>query len=257
MKKLSLLLALMLILTCGVFAACGEDADTSSTASTNSTASTPADASDASSEADDVSSEAATSSDASVDASTDASSDASDDELADIEGVVISGGASYTMQDLFRQNANWEWDATCDPAYPDTDNVEMTDGVFAPAEAHQLYDAAGSAWAGFHSMHPDYESLGYSWITVDLGEAKEITGAKIYSASSTVSAATIANVTVRVSEDGENWTDLGSTAVVDDASLTVIETAIAGTATAQYVQFQFTASGYWIGICEVEVYGAE
>ncbi len=247
MRKISLILALILVLTCGVFAACSEDPAESSAPATSDVSkneSKPAD--DSSAPADDSSAPADDSSAPADDSSAPA------DELT---GEVISAGASYTMQDLFRQNSNWEWDETCDPAYPDTDNKELTDGEFAPAEAHQLYDGAGAPWCGFHSMHPDYEKLGYSWITVDLGEATEISGAKIYSASSTVSAATIASVTVYVSEDNENWTELGSATVEDNAALTVIGTSIAGSANAQYVQFRFTASGYWMGVCEVEVYG--
>jgi hypothetical protein len=251
MKKLSLILALMLVLSCFAFAACSDDADTSSTASTSSETSKDTSKTESKTESND-------SSDVTSEDASDDSSDVTSDEAADseIEGEVISGGAAYTAQDLFRQNDQWVWDENCDPAYPDTNGTEMTDGVFAPAEAHNLWMAEmAGPWAGFHTMHPDYGTLGYSWITVDLGEATDITGVKIYSAGTPVDNAVIEGLTVFVSNDGENWEEFGAATVDNGSGATVTETAIAGTANAQYVQYRFTSTGYWMAICEVEVYG--
>ncbi len=253
MKKLSLLLALMLILTCGVFAACGEDADTSSTASTGSTASTPADNSDASSEADDASSEAATSSDASADTS----SDTSEPPVAAPEGEVISVGAAYTTSQLYRQGGReveWGWDPNAPVAYPDEDGISLTDGLLAEVAAY-----GNVAWAGFHCKAPDYEENGYSWIKLDLGEAKAMSGVKIYVATKAnadnagAGVAAPATVEFLVSEDGETWTSLG---IVNPTNATEIEeVSVACDANAQYVEVRMTSGG-WMIVSEVEVIGA-
>lgn len=171
-------------------------------------------------------------------------------------GKVISKGCAYVAQDLFRQDDTWQWNPDWDPAYPDTNGTEMTDGVFASSEAHNLWSGDVAApWAGFHTMHPEYEKDGFSWIMVDLGSAQNISEAKIYSAGTVVDNAIIEEVGVLVSADGENWVEFGEATVNNSGSATVVETSISGAANAQYVMFAFTSTGYWMAICEVEVLG--
>lgn len=244
MKKLSLVLALMLVLTCGVFAACSDDADTSSTASTASTTSTT------SSEADDTSSEVATSSEA----SDDTSSETSEPPVAAPEGNVISVGAAYTTSKLFQQGAaadNWGWSDSVPVTYPDEDGKSFTDGLFAAAAGY-----GDVAWGGFHGGSPDYTETGYHWIRLDLGEVKAISGVQLYvatkanadNASAGISAPD--NVEFLISEDGENWTSLGSVVPTNATEIEVIAAACA--ANAQYVEVRMQSSA-WMFVSEVEV----
>ncbi len=169
---------------------------------------------------------------------------------------LVSAGKSYTTSQLFRQNESWQWGDDAPIAYPDEDGKTLTDGVFAPADAHQLYDTTGAAWMGFHSMCPDYEEIGYGWMTIDLGASYDLTEVVLYTSSSVVSGATVAKITALVSNDGENWTEFGVAEPVDDANVTVIKNSIEGSANGRYVQYRIVATGYWMGVCEAEVYAA-
>ncbi|MBO5402454.1 MAG: discoidin domain-containing protein, partial [Clostridia bacterium] len=170
------------------------------------------------------------------------------------ENKKVSDGASYTTSQLFRQNnSTWSWDETCEIAYPDSGN-ELFDGVFPPAEDHELYDSNAGAWMGFHSQCPDYEENGYAWIKIDLGKSYDLTDVVLYTASSLISSATASNIKVLVSEDGETWADFGSVNSVDDTSVTVIKNTVTGSASGRYVEIRMTAAGHWLGVCEVEVF---
>lgn len=247
MKKLSLLLALMLILTCGMFAACSDEADTSSTASTPATSNT-------SSEADDTSSEAAVSDEASSEASEDTSSDTSEPAVITPEGEVISVGAAYTTSQLYRQggqDVEWGWDPDAPIAYPDEDGKSLTDGLFPTDISY-----GDVAYAGFHCKAPDYEENGYSWIKLDLGEVKSVSGVQIYvctnkdANNANAGVAAPESVQFLISEDGENWTDLGT---VNPTNATEAEcVAVPAAANAQFVEIRMTSSA-WMIVSEVEV----
>ena len=172
-----------------------------------------------------------------------------------VENVNVAlNKTSYTTSQLFRQNEQWTWGDDSPIAYPDEDGKTLTDGVFAPDNKHELYDADGAAWMGFHALCPDYKENGYAWIKLDLGASYDITEVVLYTSSSLVSVAKASKVTVLVSADGETWNDFGEVEVVDDATKTVIKNSVTGTANARYVQYKFTAAGYWLGVCEAEVY---
>lgn len=247
MKKLSLILALMLVLTCGVFAACTDDTDSSSDASTAS-------------KVEDNSSKAESSDDSSEAESSDDSSESSDDSSEpETPAVTVDGEeiavSSYTISQLYQQGGaevDWAWSDTAPIAYPDEDGKSLTDDVLATGG----YDDAG--WAGFHYQCPDYIQNGYAWIKLDLGSAQSVGGVKTYVATSTIGSGIFlpTNIEVLVSEDGETFTSVGSVVPVDDATKndTVVELGF-DAVTAQYIEIRISANGFAF-VSEVEVFGA-
>ena len=264
MKKLSLMLAFVLVLSL-VLVACGDETETSSTPATESSV-----AADASSEAaTEESSEAAVeeSSEAAVEESSEAatedSSEASTEESTEppVAGTDnLAAGKSYTSTPLFRAGGaevGWGWDENAPVAYPDEEDKSMTDGVIAAADT--AYTDA--IWAGWNHNTPAYAETGYSAITVDLGEVTDLAKAVMYLGSSGLGSGIGAGnmvVEVAVSTDGETFETVGATVPEDDAASCVIETVIEfeAVASAQYVQFRMIRGG-WMFVSEVEVYGAE
>lgn len=263
MKKLSLVLALILVLTCGILAACGDDTtDTSSTAATSSKA-----AAEESSEAA-VSSEAEVESEAEAEAESEVASEAESEAAsepaeesteapaADITGENIAGDATYTVSQLYQQggaDVEWGWDPNAAIAYPDEDGVTLNDGVLATG-----VDFTEAAWVGFHSKAPDYGTTGYHTITFDLGAATDITGAKAYvgTADLTGGIAAPASIELLVSDDGETWTSVTTvtpTNVTTEAGTATELVELAGAANGQYVQLRLIGDG-WCFVSEVEIF---
>ena len=260
MKKLSLVLALVLVLTCAVLAACGGDEDTSS-AATSSTAATSSKPAEESKEA--VSTESseeapAESSDAATESSEEApaeSSDAATEVPTAPAGENVASGAAYTTSKLYRQGGaevNWAYSEDAPEAYPDTDGIELTDGVL-PEDT----DYTNAAWVGLHDGTPDATEAGYSWITIDLGEAKAINYIKLYAGSANTGAdqgvgiGAPAGVEFFGSNDGAEWTSLGVANITDGDYYSVAETGTV--AEVQYVQARLFTGG-WAFVTEMEVY---
>ena len=175
----------------------------------------------------------------------------------------LAAGKTYTITEQFRaggKEVNWGYDPNAPISYPD-DGVKLTDGTTAPAD-NSLQDAA---WAGFNHNTPSYKEQEYPShkITVDLGAVCDIDSASIYLATRKVGNGagidyTYSFVSVKVSEDGETWTDagyveIGDTVVTDEL---VAKIDIEADVSAQYVQFRLTRGG-WLFVSEVEVYGKE
>ena len=261
MKKLSLILALVLVLTCGVLAACGDKTEESSAA--ESVAESKAESKAESSEAATESSEAATESSEAATESSEAATESSEAEESKdpIEAGTdnLAAGKTYTTSELFRQgdaSVNWGWDENAPIAYPDEDGKTMTDGVIAAADT--AYTDA--IWAGWNHNTPAYVETGYSAITVDLGEVTDLAKAVMHLGSSGLGSGIGAGnmvVEVAVSTDGETFETVGAAVPEDDAASCVIETVIEfeAVASAQYVQFRMIRGG-WMFVSEVEVYGA-
>ena len=180
---------------------------------------------------------------------------------ASAEATNLAAGKTYTITDQFRaggKEVNWGYDPNAPISYPD-DGVKLTDGTTAPAD-NSLQDAA---WAGFNHNTPSYKEQEYPShkITVDLGAVCDIDSASIYLATRQVGNGagidyTYSFVSVKVSEDGETWTDagyveIGDTVVTDEL---VAKIDIEADVSAQYVQFRLTRGG-WLFVSEVEVYG--
>ena len=141
MKKLSLVLALILVFTCFAFVACGDDTDTSSAdssaASSDASSAASSDASSAASSdaSSEDSSEDASAEDSSEDASAEDSSDDADDttpgqEATELKGTNVALNKPYTGGD----------EATAQQGY----NANLTDGQASNVGA---YD---STWFGFY-----------------------------------------------------------------------------------------------------------
>ena len=261
MKKLSLMLAFVLVFAL-VLVACGDETETSSTPATESSvaATESSEAATESSEAaTEESSEAAT--EESSEAATEESSEASTEESTEppVAGTDnLAAGKSYTSTPLFRaggEEVGWGWDENAPVAYPDEDGKTMTDGVIAAADT--AYTDA--IWAGWNHNTPAYAETGYSAITVDLGEVTNLAKAVMYLGSSGLGSGIGAGnmvVEVAVSTDGETFETVGAAVPEDDAASCVIETVIEfeAVASAQYVQFRMIRGG-WMFVSEVEVYG--
>ena len=168
MRKISLVLALILVLTCGVFAACSDDAAESSAPATSDVskpATTPNDDASSKAPADDSSAPA------------DESSAAPAPEVnAGTEN--LAAGKSYTASEQYKQggaDVQWGWDDNAPYAYPDEDGKNLTDGV-KPAEGADMFVAEWAAWTG---QHPKFAEEGIK-ITIDLGEVKDIAKVDIW-----------------------------------------------------------------------------
>ncbi len=259
MKKLSLMLAFVLVFAL-VLVACGDETETSSTPATESSV-----AATESSEAATESSEAATESSEAATESTEESTEVSAEESTEVstEAPVagtenLAAGKTYTISEQFRQGGpevNWGYDANAPIAYPDEDGKTLTDGVIAATDA--AYDDA--VWTGWTGVHPNYAQTGYSWITIDLGEATDIAKAVVHLGSSGLGngiGASNMTVEIAVSTDGETFEVVGGIVPEDDAAVSAIETAIDldAAANAQYVQFRLNRGG-WMFVSEVEIYG--
>lgn len=257
MKKLSLILALVLVLSCCILAACGDKTEESSAAESTaeSTATSTAESK--------VEESTATSTEESTEASTEASTEESSEAEESKEPIAsgednLAAGKTYTTCEQFRQggaDVNWGYDPNAQIAYPD-ETGSLTDGVKATED--NVYSDA--VWAGWTGVHPDYAATGYMWMTIDLGEAKDLAKFVAYIGSSKLEngiGASNTVVSIAVSNDGETFEVVGEAVPVDDAStihaVTTIELSEA--VNAQYVQFRFIRTG-WVFLSELEVYAA-
>ena len=244
MKKIALVLAVVLMLSL-VLVSCGGTEESKAPATS-----------------DVVSTD--TSVEESTEVSEEESTEVSDEEVSEEEsqepviepakvGEVISVGKTYTLSNLFRQNSSYTWDENSPISYPDEDGVSLTDGVKLPTE--ETYTDA--AWAGFNGNGtPDYVQNGYSWIRLDLGEVKNISLIEVTSGTGKLgSGINSKDLTIEflVSEDGENWTSLGTSVAVDSAEEITTDTSKATNVSAQYVEVHLV-KGSWMFISELTVY---
>ncbi len=260
MKKLSLVLALVLVLTCGVLAACGGDEDASSVAESSAAAESKAESSATTESSEAVSSEAVSEDASSEAVSEDASSEA-DVSAPEAGDANLALGKSYTRSQLYRQggrDVNWAWDDNAPIAYPDEEEKSFTDGATEPAADAGYSDPV---WAGFHHGCPDYETNGYSWITVDLGESKDLAKFVLHVGTKGVATgagiAAPAKVEFLVSDDGETWTSVGEVTPEDTEDTTKPHTTaeVSAAAKGQYVQVRLSGTSF-LFVSEIEVFGA-
>ena len=238
MKKISLILALVLVFACALVA-CDNTEETNST---------PAD----------ESSVVENNSEEIENTESSTPEEESEAPAATIEGENVAAGKAYTTSLLYRQrNVDpWDYDETADIAYPDTDNKELTDGVVAEAvtSGDYLYNAA--EWIGLHGRCPDYETNGgFAYVTVDLGAKTDIKGVKVYVGCGIIGGGIAAPtaVEIMVSDDGENWTSVTAAFPANPADTNVECVSLPCTANGQYVQVRFTSGG-WIFVSEVEIF---
>ncbi len=265
MKKLSLVLALILVLTCGVLAACNDEgAESSAAESVEESTATSTEESTATSTEEST----ATSTEESTATSTEESTATSTEESTEADASApeagennLALGKTYTRSQLYRQggrDVNWAWDENAPIAYPDEDEKSLTDGAIDPAADAGYSDPV---WAGFHYGCPDYETNGYSWITVDLGESKDLAKFVLHVGTKGVATgagiAAPAKVEFLVSDDGETWTSVGEVTPEDTDDTTKPRTSaeLSAAASGQYVQVRLSGSSF-LFVSEIEVFGA-
>ena len=271
MKKLAILLALVMALSCCLLmlAACGDSDDASSPAGTSSaatssdkgtsSAATSSEKAESSAASKAESSEETTSSEESAESSEPVEESSEPEKNPDAkpnpDNKNLALDKPYVKSMLHQQggaDVNWAWDDNAPITYPDTDDAELTDGEFPPEDAS--YDNA--AFMGFAAGSKDYESNGgYSYLTIDLGEIYELSRLVAYVGTSKLGAGlnVPGGVEFLVSEDGETFTSVGKIVPQDDASVPYIAVEQTCDVTAQFVQIRLTGSG-WMHICEAEVY---
>ena len=122
-------------------------------------------------------------------------------------------------------------------SYIDTNGVELTDGGYGNEAA---YTASG--WSGY--LRPNV--LG---ITVDLGELRVgLTSFRVVAfTQSKDGIEPPKSVTVSVSEDGKNYTPIGTANKAENYTVTLEEAV-----SARYIKYDVTAAGAWCFISEVE-----
>ena len=274
MKKIAILLAFVLALSCCLFtlAACGDGEEASSPAdSAEATSSADTSSAAASSEKEEtsaaVSSEEAESSapeESSEEVESSAPEESSEpetnpDATENPDHKNLAAGKSYVTSLLYRQggaDAGWGYSETVDITYPDTDGVELTDGVFPAADAAYTDDPfMGFSRGGESLTTPDYRENGYSYVTVNLGEVYVLSQLVLYVGTSKLDYGISVPATVEflVSDDGENFTSVGTVVPTDDTETSFTAVTLDCNATGQYVQVRFTSSG-WMFLCEFEAY---
>ena len=248
MKKLSLLLALLLALSCFVLASCGEEEESSVTETSSTAATSSVEESKEESSVVEASSEEESSEEESKEPEYTKNPDA----LA-TDGNNVAAGKTYTRSLLFRQggaDANWGWDENANIAYDDEGNVTLTDGVITAADA--AYSDA--TWMGFSALAPDYSTNGgYSWLIVDLGESYELSELTLYVGTTFLANGISCPTAIEylVSEDNENWYSAGTVNPVDDANVATVPATLECDVTGRYVQIRIMTPG-WAFINEFE-----
>ena len=267
MKKLSLILAFVLVFACTVLAACNDETDTSSTADSSavvesSVAESAADTSseaDASSEAD-VSSEAASSeaesSEVVEDSSEAESSEAESSEVveesskAPVEatGENLAKGKSYTVSGKGTGYINPEGQWPC--SY----NANLTDGN---ATTDLTYD---DNWFAFYyndsnMFNTDETMTGY--VIIDLGKKADLSAVRVNFCNGVEAGIQpAAAAKVYVSDDGKAFEEAGALPInttVDNGSYWS-ELSISGNS-GRYVKVEVTLSGHFVFLNEIEVLG--
>lgn len=246
MKKIAFALAMLIALTGCLFAlaSCGDEPATSSeepAASSSSEESFSINPSkpEASSEepADESSEEPTTSSEEPAESSEEA-------PVVDPGADNLAAGKTYTISMLYP--------TTETASYPDEGGKTLTDGTKIPESAKY----SEPCWAGFNISTADYQENGYATITVDLGEKKDVAKYVIYSGSELIGSGIkgIKSLEILVSDDGTNFTSIGTAEAVDSTAEPYITVEVLAAASARYVQFRFIGGANWMFISEVEVY---
>lgn len=241
MRKISLLLALLMVATCCMLASCGEE----------ETSSTP----EVSSQAPATSSEApATSSEAEPESSEEVSTEPEYEKNPDAiptEGANVAAGKEYTISEQFHMSTvDWGYDESYPASYPD-DNFDLTDGVIPPAD----YQDAG--WMAFNQSTPAQTERGYAYVQFDLGQSYVISEVTIHSLKHSSAGITCPyQIEVLVSEDNENWYSanvLNIAGDLDGLADDSVHTLISEMdVTGRYVEIRVTSYG-WAFMGEIEI----
>ncbi|MBQ3229740.1 MAG: discoidin domain-containing protein [Clostridia bacterium] len=274
MKKLSLILAFVLVFACTVLAACNDETDTSSTADSSavvesSVAESAADTSseaEASSEAD-VSSEAESSEaessevveDSSEAESSEVVDESSEPEISNApvgDGANLVAGKTYTVTGCGTGyiNESGQW--------PSKYDGNLTDGV----ANDELVFGLDNKWFGFYNNDSAAANLvnapgGVGSVTFDLGKKTDISGVRVHLGNHHGNGVPSPKaVTVYISDNGSDFTEYGTleTKNSEDAANAVLAywSEVGGSASAKFVKIEFQLNGVFAFLDEVEVIGA-
>ena len=250
MKKLSLLLALLMIFTCCALASCSEE-ETSSAPEASSTA--PA----TSSEAPATSSEAESSEEAPAESSEEEVSTepeyVKNPDALSTEGNNVAAGKEYTISEQFHMSTEtWGYDESYPVSYPDN-NFELTDGVIPTND--DKYGA--DCWMAFNQQTPAQQERGYGYVQFDLGQSYEISQVIVHSLKQTEPGITCPyQIEVLVSEDNETWYSAsvlnitGELEGMEDAAVHALVSEM--DVTGRYVEIRVTSYG-WAFMGEIEI----
>lgn len=267
MKKLSVLLALLLVLTCVALAACGGEDETSSASSNASSASSEAESS-ASSEASSAASSADNSSAASsADNSSAASSEASSEASSDTSSAPVAQTAASTegVEPSGTNLAAGLKLAGADPVDASLGNYpgSLTDGVFLEEGGTFTFNTNWLGyWYNFKDAAVETKTNapgGVAAPIVDLGKATEIHAARIHvMLGNTSGIVAPSEIKFSYSEDGTNWVDFGAKTfekpAENDKTFDWVGFTLAEPATAQYVRVSLKCTDTWTFVDELEVY---
>ena len=238
MKKLSLVLALVLVLTCGILAACGDETETSSTPATESSvaATESSEAATESSEPEEVS-----------EPEEDTTPNVEPGDAITTEGTNVALNKSYTIsgngvgRDIYTAN--------------------LTDGQ---ANNVMAYDGT---WFAFYCNGTDNSILNapdkQGYVIIDLGAEKDINAIRINFANNTgAGISSPEKVTVSFSNDGTTFEKAGRMPLyiatkedtANDNKVYWSELEVEGSA--RYVKIDITLIDTFVFLNEIEVYGA-
>lgn len=172
------------------------------------------------------------------------------------EGVNVARGAKYVTSDLFRQDDSFFWSPNEPVAYPDTDGVELTDGVFPSGEPTH-YDPA---YFGFRADSPDYVARGYAYIRVDLGKVYDLSALVLYVGTVRLNNGIFAPESVTFyavgDMDGSDPVEIGTVYPYDDVTALYIPCVLEADVSAQFIEIRITERN-WLFVTEFEAYASD
>ncbi len=248
MRKISLLLALLMVATCCMLASCGEEETSSAPEVSSQAPATSSEAPATSSEAEPESSEEAPES--SEEVSTEPEYE-KNPEAIPTEGANVAAGKEYTISEQFHMSTEtWGYDESYPVSYPDN-NFELTDGVIPTND--DKYSA--ECWMALNQLTPIQTERGYGYVQFDLGQSYEISEVTIVSLRDGASGINAPHtVEVLVSEGGENWYSASVlTTAVDELEDNVTHTLVSEMdVTGRYVEIRVISYG-WCFMGEIEI----
>ncbi len=262
MRKFSMLLALLLALTCFALAACGGEDETSSSASSETSSATSGAASSVSSSA----ASSGTASSVSSEATSETSSETTSNTSSGTSGPVSQTAASREGVEPSGTNLAAGLTLTgADPVDAALGNYSgnLTDGIFLAEGGTFAFTAD---WLGYwyNVKDTDVESKtnapgGVAVPTVDFGKATEIQSARIHVMLGNFAGIVVpAEITFSYSEDGVNWVDFGTKAYevpeANDQSFGWVGFTLEEPAMARYVRVSLKRNDTWTFVDELEVY---
>ncbi|MBQ9848401.1 MAG: leucine-rich repeat protein [Clostridia bacterium] len=176
--------------------------------------------------------------------------------------VLVSQGKTYETSPLYRQGGredNWGYNENMPISYPDENDITLTDGIISEKYPTQTYGYYDPVWVGFHGKTPAAESLGYNYITLDLGKEYDLTRLSIFVGTMALGAdgglSVPDGVDFLVSADGETFEKLGETVITEESEWESYKEIVKKCSVkARYVQYRIYSEARWAFVCEVKAF---